>query len=338
MNLKHAIMGVLALCAVGQTGHTQPVSITGAGASFPAPLYQRWANNAQQATGVQLNYQSIGSGGGVNQIISRTVDFGASDAPLSDERLAQHNLVQVPVVTGAVVLAYNLPGVPPGALRLTPAVLADMYLGKIARWNHERISVVNPGVRLPNLPISVVYRGDGSGTTWIFTNYLSKISDEWKQLVGSATSVTWPVGQGARGNEGVSNMVQRTPGSIGYMEISFAQINRLSQAQLQNASGAFVSASAASSRAAVANAAWGTSLVPDLINQPGADSWPIMGATYVIVPANPTQADKARGVQNWLSWALEQGDATAERLFYVPLTPPLKQQVLQRLRERVQIP
>lgn len=338
MNFKHVIMMALALCAASTMSHAQPTAITGAGASFPAPLYQRWAQDAQREINVQLNYQSIGSGGGINQITSRTVDFGASDAPLSEDRLLQNNLVQVPVVMGAVVLAYNVPGVPPGALRLSPDVLVDMYLGRITRWNDTRITSINPGLRIPNLPVGVVYRGDGSGTTWIFTNYLSRVNTSWRDQVGAGTSVNWPVGQGARGNEGVSNMVQRTPGLIGYMEISFAQINRLNQAQLQNAHGQFVAPNATTSRAAAANATWGPSLVPDLINQPGETTWPIMGATYVILPVNPTHVDRSRATQNWITWVLQHGDATAERLYYVPLPEQVKQQVVQRLRDQIRTP
>lgn len=338
MKFKLALVMLMTTLGLSNVAHSQPQPITGAGATFPAPLYQRWATEAQPQTNVQLNYQSIGSGGGINQITARTVDFGATDAPLSEDRLTQSQLLQVPVVMGALVLAYNLPGVAPGALRLTPEVLADLYLGKITRWRDDRITQLNPGVRIPNMPVGIIYRGDGSGTTWIFTNYLSRISAEWQQRSGSGTSVNWPVGQGARGNEGVANMVQRTPGSLGYMEISFARINNLSMAQLQNASGAFVAPTRDTNLAAAVNAAWGDRLVPDLINQPGANTWPIMGATYLLVPVNPPHAARAQAVMTWVQWALTHGDTTAERLYYVPLPDAIKQQVMQRLRDQVRIP
>jgi phosphate transport system substrate-binding protein len=335
--MKFKLVMALLAATLG-VAQAQPITITGAGATFPAPLYQRWATEAQTQTGVQLNYQSIGSGGGINQITARTVDFGASDAPLNADRLAQNNLVQVPLVMGALVLAYNLPGVPPGALRLTPEVLVDIYMGRITRWSDVRVTQLNPGLRIPNLPLGVVYRGDGSGTTWIFTQYMSRVSEEWSTRVGAGTSISWPAGQGARGNEGVANMVQRTPGLIGYMEISFARINNLSMAQLRNADGHFVSATMATSRATAANANWGDSLVPDLINQPGTQTWPIMGATYVLLPMNPVHADRARAVNTWLRWALQNGDTTAERLYYVPLPDTIKQQVLRRVQSEVRLP
>jgi phosphate transport system substrate-binding protein len=338
MKLRILLALLMASWGLSPEAHSQPQSITGAGASFPSPLYQRWAQSAQQEINVQLNYQSIGSGGGMNQIMNRTVDFGASDAPMTSDRLVQNNLIQIPMVMGAVVVAYNLPGVTAGALKLTPDVLADMYLGNIRRWNDARITQLNPGVRIPNLPVGVVYRGDGSGTTWIFTHYLSRVSEAWRMRSGAGTSISWPAGQGARGNEGVANMVQRTPGLIGYMEISFAQINRLHMAQLQNAAGNFVPPNAQTSRAAATNANWGSSLVPDLINQPGDQSWPIMGATYVILPANPTHAHRARAVNMWVTWTLDKGDVTAERLHYVPLPDVIKQQVLNRIQSEVRLP
>lgn len=240
MSLRFTHLAVAAvLSMISWTATAQ--NISGAGATFPAPIYQRWASEAQPQLGFNVNYQSIGSGAGVNQINNRTVDFGASDAPLDATRLATNNLIQIPTVTGSIVLAYNLPGVAPGSLRITPEILADMYLGKITHWNDARIVGINPGIPLRRMSISPLYRADGSGTTWIFTKYLSEVSDQWRSQVGSATSVRWPTGQGARGNEGVSSMVSRSPGSIGYVESSFAVINRLSVAQLQNREGNFVS-------------------------------------------------------------------------------------------------
>lgn len=338
MRFRYVLAMWAVICAWTPIAHSQPTPVTGAGATFPTPLYQRWAQDASRVIHVQLNYQSIGSGGGTNQIMARTVDFGATDAPVSADRLTQNNLIQVPMVMGALVLAYNLPGVPAGSLRLTPEVLVDMYMGRITRWSDVRITQLNPHVRIPNLPLGVVYRGDGSGTTWIFTNYLSRVSEDWNTKSGAGTNISWPAGQGARGNEGVSNMVQRTPGLIGYMEIAFAKLNNLPIAQLQNAHGNFVTADAQSSLATAQNANWGTNLVPDLINQPGAQTWPIMGATYVLIPTNPTNAARARAVNAWVTWALEHGAATAERLHYVSLPPTVRQQVISRIQSEVRLP
>ena len=327
-----AIMSMISLSATAQ-------NISGAGATFPAPIYQRWADDAQKTLGFGINYQSIGSGAGINQITNRTVDFGASDAPLDTARLAANNLIQIPTVTGSIVLAYNLPGVAPGSLRLTPDVLADIFLGNITHWNDVRITAINPGVALRRMAISATYRGDGSGTTWIFTNYLNRVSAQWRDQVGAGTSVRWPAGQGARGNEGVSNMVSRSPGSIGYVESSFAVINRLSVAQLQNRDGNFVHPTAANVISAAQSAQFtaANGFVPDLLNQTGATTWPIVGATYVLIPNNPVSVERSRRVVEFISWAFEHGDASAARLHYVPLPSAVKQELLSNLRAALQI-
>ncbi len=336
--MKFKIIAAAIMCGVVSWGAAAQ-NISGAGATFPAPIYQRWASDAQPQLGFQINYQSIGSGAGVNQISNRTVDFGATDAPLDAARLAASNLIQIPTVTGSIVLAYNLPGVDPGSLRLTPELLADIYLGKITHWNDARLVAVNPGVPLRRMSISPLYRADGSGTTWIYTKYLSEVSDTWRDQVGSGTSVRWPTGQGARGNEGVSSMVSRSPGSIGYVESSFAVINRLPVAQLQNRAGNFVQPTAANVIAAALNAEFtpANGFVPNLLNQAGDQTWPIVGATYLLIPTNAANPDRSRRVVEFVNWAFEHGDASAARLHYVPLPATVKHQLLQTLRDRLQI-
>lgn len=317
---------------------SQAQTLNGAGATFPAPIYHRWAADSQRDLGFQINYQSIGSGGGQNQIINRTVDFGASDAPVSETRLRENNLVQIPMIAGAVVMAYNVPGLT--NLRLTPDLIVAMYSGQILRWNDARIQEVNPGVRLPNIPVAVVYRGDGSGTTWIFTTYLSRVSDAWRQRTGAGTSVNWPAGTGARGNEGVANQVQRTPGAIGYMEISFAHVNRIPMAQVQNASGNWITPNTESSANALASADWFArpSMEVDVINSTHAQGWPIMGVSYLLVPNNPSNRANAERVQQWVTWAMRNGDASAQRLLYSVLPDTVKQRIQQVLTEQVRLP
>lgn len=336
LNKLLIMLGMMITCSV--TSQAQTNIISGAGASFPAPLYQRWAQDAQRELGFQINYQSIGSGGGVNQITNRTVDFGASDAPVPEARLRENNLVQIPMIAGAVVMAYNVPGVT--NLRLTPDLIVSIYTGDITRWNDPRIAAHNPGVRFPNLPIAAVYRGDGSGTTWIFTTYLSRVSDVWRQRTGAGTSVNWPAGIGARGNEGVANQVQRTPGAIGYMEISFAHVNRIPMAQVQNASGAWITPNADSSATALTSADWFArpSMEVDVINSPHAQGWPIMGVSYLLVPNNPTNRANAERVQQWVSWVMRNGDPAAQRLLYTVLPDTVKQRIQQVLTEQVRLP
>jgi phosphate transport system substrate-binding protein len=338
MRLNKILMVLGVLITTHVSSHAQTNLVTGAGATFPAPIYHRWAADSQRDLGFTVNYQSIGSGGGQNQIINRTVDFGASDAPVSADRLAANNLIQIPMIAGAVVMAFNLPGVT--NLRLTPDLIAAMYSGGIVRWNDARIQAVNPGVRLPNLPLAAVYRGDGSGTTWIFTTYLSRVSDAWRQRTGAGTSVQWPAGIGARGNEGVANQVQRTPGAIGYMEISFAHVNRIPMAQVQNAAGNWITPNAESSAAALSSADWfaNPTMEVDVINTPHAQSWPIMGVSYLLVPNNPTNRVNAERVQQWVSWAMRSGDASAQRLLYTVLPDAVKQRIQQVLAEQVRLP
>jgi phosphate transport system substrate-binding protein len=307
---------------LGRPAFAQQAQITGAGASFPRPVYERWGQQAREPVGVQLNYQSIGSGGGINQITNRTVDFGASDAPLAAAQLTERNLLQFPTVMGSVVLIVNLPGVADNALRLTPDVLADLFLGKIARWNDARIAELNKDLRLPNLPVAPVYRADASGTTFVFTTYLSRVSEAWKSGPGAATSVQWPGGQGARGNEGVANTVRNTPGAIGYTENAYATVNRLVTTQLRNMAGKFVKPEMPNFLAAAKAADWSApNFAADLIDLDGDDAWPIVSPTFILLPTNPA-ADRVAGSLNtmkFFDWAYKNGDEAARRLEYIPL-------------------
>ncbi len=322
MNRRLFLAGAAALPLVPRTGLAQAAAITGAGATFPRPVYERWGQQAKEPLGIQLNYQSIGSGGGINQITNRTVDFGASDAPLSAAQLEERKLLQFPTVMGSVVQIVNLPGVADNALKLTQDILADLFLGKITRWNDPRIAAVNDGLRLPNLPVAPVYRADASGTTFVFTTYLSRVSETWKAGPGAATSVQWPVGQGARGNEGVSNTVRNTPGAIGYTENAYATVNRLITTQLRNKAGSFVKPEMPSFLAAADGANWGVpNFAADLIDLDGANVWPIVSPTFILLPTNPA-ADKveaSRNTMKFFDWAFKNGADAARRLEYIPL-------------------
>jgi len=296
-------------------------NITGAGATFPYPIYSKWAEAYRAKTGVGLNYQSIGSGGGIKQILAKTVDFGASDAPLEPAQLEKDGLVQFPMVMGGVVPVVNIEGIKPGALRLSGAMLADIYLGKISKWNAPAIAALNPGVKLPDQDITVVARSDGSGTTFIFTNYLSKLSAEWKDKAGNNTSVKWPAGVSGKGNEGVAAYVQRLPGSIGYVEYAYALQNKMAYALLQNKDGNFVAPDDKTFRAAAANAQWdkapGFYLL--LTDQPGKESWPITGATFILMHKKQDKPENAAIALKFFDWAYEAGDKLALDLDYVPM-------------------
>ena len=298
----------------------QAAEVTGAGASFPAPIYAKWADGYNKATGNRINYQSIGSGGGIKQISAKTVDFGASDMPLTPEVLNKDGLMQFPTVIGGEVLVVNLPGIKPGEIRLSAAVLADIYLGKIVKWNDKALVALNPKVKLPDQAIAVVRRADGSGTTFIFTNYLSKVSPEWKQKVGEGTAVQWPVGLGGKGNEGVSAFVQRIPGAIGYVEYAYALQNKMTYTLLQNAEGQYPQPDDKTFKAAAAHADWTKSAFYEILtNEPGKDSWPISGATFILmhkVQANPAQAAE---VLKFFEWSYKNGAKMAAELNYVPL-------------------
>jgi phosphate transport system substrate-binding protein len=294
--------------------------ITGAGATFPAPIYAKWADAYNKETGNKVNYQSIGSGGGIKQITAKTVDFGATDMPLKPEDLAEKGMIQFPTVIGGVVPVVNLPGVAQGQMKLTGQVLADIYLGKITKWNDKEIIALNPGLRLPDTEIGVVRRADGSGTTFIFTNYLSKVSADWKSTVGEGTAVKWPVGLGGKGNEGVSAFVQRLPNSIGYVEYAYAKQNKLSYTQLDNKDGNFVVPSEDAFKAASAGADWTKNQFYEILTwQAGKQAWPISGATFILVYKEQADAQKASEVLSFFKWAYAKGDKMASDLDYVPL-------------------
>src|SRR5262245_57374172 len=322
---KFAVATAMAAATFG--GAAMASEITGAGASFPNPIYSKWADAYQKATGNRLNYQSIGSSGGIRQIRAKTVDFGASDAPLKSDELQKDGLMQFPTVFGAVVPVVNLPGVKPGELKLTGSVLADIYAGKITKWSDKALAELNAGVKLPDQDISVVRRADGSGTTAIFTNYLSKVNADWKQKIGEGTTVQWPVGLGGKGNEGVSAFVQRLPGSIGYVEYAYAKQNKLAHAQLKNAAGNFVQPSEASVQAA--SAGWGSDGSYDQPTEmKGKDAWPITGATFILVYRTAEKPAQTAEVLKFFNWAYVNGDKMALELDYVPMPDSVVNQIV----------
>jgi phosphate transport system substrate-binding protein len=297
------------------------VDITGAGATFPYPIYAKWADAYKKQTDVALNYQSIGSGGGIKQIQARTVDFGASDMPMKADELEKNGLVQFPAIVGGNVIVYNLKGIDSGKIKLTGVVIADIFLGKVTRWNDPAIAKLNAGVNLPGDAVTVVHRSDGSGTTFIFANYLSKASAEWKAKVGEGTSVNWPTGVGGKGNEGVASYVQKINGAIGYVEYAFAKQNKLAVAAIQNQSGEFVLPDDLTFRAAAANAQWEKSpgFYEILTNQPGKDSWPMTGASFILMQKAQEKPANAKQVLAFFDWAFKGGGKMAEELDYVPL-------------------
>lgn len=322
--LSATALGAAAFLRPGPA-HAQAGQITGAGATFPNPLYQKWAEAAKAAGAPQLNYQSVGSGAGQAQIRNRTVDFGASDAPMSDELLKQNALLQFPATMGSLVAIVNLPGIADNQLKLTGDILADIYLGTITKWNDPRITAINAGTELPNLAIAPVYRADGSGTTFVWVSYLAAVSAEWKSKVGVATSVKWPTGSGARGNEGVAGTVRNTRGAIGYVENAYAIQNKLTATQLRNKDGNFVKPEPAGFLAAAANADWRVAnFAADLINTRGAQSWPIVSPTYIIIPLNPKDSARALNVFRFFDWAFKNGDKLAVDLEYIPLPEAVK--------------
>ena len=302
----------------------QAAEVTGAGATFPAPLYAKWAEAYQKATGNKINYQSVGSGAGIKQIKAKTVDFGASDMPLKPEELEKEGLQQFPTVIGGVVPVVSVPGIKAGDLRLTGPVLADIFLGKISKWNDKAIATLNPKLALPDQAIAVVRRADGSGTTFIFTNYLSKVSEEWKTKVSEGTAVQWPTGTGGKGNEGVSAFVQQLPGSIGYVEYAYAKQNKMAYVVIQNAAGNFVSPDDLTFKAAAAGAEWTKSGFYEILtNQAGKDAWPITGATFILMHKTQDKPAQASEALKFFSWAYKNGAKMSEDLDYVALPDTL---------------
>lgn len=338
MRVLIAAAAVLALAACGDKGANKAQTpgaaasgqIAGAGATFPAPLYAAWAEQWKASSGTAINYQAIGSGGGIKQIKAKTVAFGASDKPLTAEELAAEGLVQFPTVIGGVTPIVNLPGLASGQLKLTGPLLADIYLGKVRKWTDPAIAGLNPGVSLPNLPITVVHRSDGSGTSFVFTTYLARTAPQWS-AVGAAEAVAWPAGQGGKGNDGVAAFVKNTAGAIGYVEYAYAKQNSLPFAQLQNAAGQFVSPSAASFSAAAAAADWSTAPAFNLllVNEPGAQAWPITAATFILMHKSQADTAQAKPALAFFDWAFTNGDAKADELAYVPLPAALKTLVRQ---------
>jgi phosphate transport system substrate-binding protein len=321
ISFQRAAFASAMTAVLGFAGTVSAQEITGAGASFPAPIYAKWASDYNKATGVKVNYQSIGSGGGIKQIDSKTVDFGASDAPLTDEVLKTKGQMQFPTVIGGVVPVINVKGIEPGQLKLNGQVLGDIYLGKIAKWNDPAIKALNPTLPLPDAAIAQVRRADGSGTTFIFTNYLSKVNAEWKSKVGEGTAVNWPVGAGGKGNEGVAAFVARLPNSMGYVEYSYVKQNKLNYAVMQNSAGTFVKPDDDAFKAAAAGADWSKSFYQILTNQPGKDAWPISGATFILMHLKQDKPANAAEALKFFNWAYANGGKSAADLDYVPMPP-----------------
>jgi len=320
MNTTNTIKSFLAAAALAFGVVAHAADITGAGATFPYPIYAKWAEAYKQKTGIGMNYQSIGSGGGIAQIKAKTVDFGASDMPLKPEDLQAAGLTQFPAIIGGVVPVVNLDGIAPGSLKFTGPVLADIYLGKIKKWNDKAIADLNPGIKLPDDPITVVRRSDGSGTSFIWTDYLSKVSPEWKEKVGASTAVAWPEGVGGKGNEGVSAYVQRIKGSIGYVEYAYAKKNKMNVGAVQNKEGTFVKPEDDTFQAAAAYADWkAPGMYQILTNQPGKNSWPITGASFILMHTKQDKPQNAAEVLRFFEWAYKNGGKLAEELDYVPM-------------------
>ena len=297
----------------------QAQTINGAGATFPAPLYAKWAEAYSKETGIKVNYQSVGSGAGIRQIEAKTVTFGASDMPLKDDRLQAIGATQFPTAIGGVVPVVNLKDVKPGELRLTGQVIADIFLGKVTKWNDGAIAKLNPTLKLPDQQIMVVRRADGSGTTFLWTNYLSKVSAEFKDTIGEGTAVNWKVGAGGKGNEGVAAMVRQLSGALGYVEYAYVKQAKLNWVQMQNRDGQWVAPDDLTFKAGAANAKWEQSFYQVLTDQPGKNSWPITGATFIIMHLKNEKPQEAQDVLKFFRWAFEKGDKMAEELDYVPL-------------------
>mgnify|MGYP000994463521 FL=1 len=317
------------------SGAAMAQDVTGAGATFPAPIYAKWADAYHKATGARINYQSVGSGAGIKQIKSKTVDFGASDMPLTDDDLAKDGLLQFPTVIGGVVPVINIAGIAPGQLKLTGQVLGDIYLGKITKWNDAAVTALNPGVPLPDAAIAVVRRADGSGTSFIFTNYLSKVNADWKAKVGEGTAVNWPTGSGGKGNEGVAAFVQRLPNSIGYVEYAYVKQNKMNYAQLKNRDGQFVKPDEDAFKAAAAGADWAKTFYQITTDQPGKDAWPLTNPTYILMHKVQDKPAQASAALKFFQWAYTSGDKAADDLDYVALPESVKNLVRKQWADQV---
>jgi phosphate transport system substrate-binding protein len=315
----------------------QEAQITGAGGTFPAPVYAKWGEEAKKAIGIELNYQAIGSGGGQNQITNRTVDFGASDAPMDPAKLKSANLLQFPTVMGAVVIIVNLPGVKQDELKLTGEILADIYAGKITKWNDPKLVELNKDVKMPSFAIAPVYRAEASGTSFVFTSYLSAVSPEWKSSVGASTSVNWPAGSGAKGNDGVASTVHNTRGGIGYVENAYATQNKLTTTQLRNKSGNFVKPTMANFTAAAGAGDWtgAPNFAVSLIDTTGADNWPIVSPTFILLPKDPKDPTRSDNVMKFFDWCYKSGAPIAQQLDYIPLPPAVQETVRAAWRKEI---
>jgi len=327
MRLTCTALALAAAATVPLSAEAQ-VQITGAGSTLAQPIYSKWADGAATDAGVRLNYQGIGSGAGQKLIFARTVDFGASDAPVAPAKLAEHKLLQFPTVIGAVDVVVNLPGIAADQLRLNSKLLAGIYLGSITNWNDPAIAAANPGLNLPDLPVAPVYRADGSGTTFVFTSYLTKVNEQFRATIGSATAVNWPAGTGAKGTAGVAGAVKNAEGAIGYVESSYATLNHLTTVQLQNHDGAYIKPTLEAFAASASASTWSEkSFAVDINDQPGALSWPIVSATYVLVPQDPADPAKNASIFKLFNWAFTSGDPLARGLQYIPLPAKVKDQV-----------
>ncbi len=337
MKLQSFIASTIATTCLVLSVVANATDITGAGATFPFPIYAKWAEDYKKTSGSNTNYQSIGSGAGIRQIQAKTVDFGATDMPLAKEQLDKDGLIQFPAIIGGVVPVVNIEGVAPGAMKLTGAVLADIFLGNVKLWNDAAIVALNPTLKLTAGPITVVRRSDGSGTTFLFVDYLAKSSAEWKTKVGVGTAVSWPVGVGGKGNEGVSAYVQRIKGSIGYVEYVYAKKNKMSHTSLRNQAGTYVQPDDTTFQAAAANADWATTpgMGVVLTDQPGKDAYPITGASFILMYKTQANAEKGLAVMKFFDWAFTNGDKTATELEYVPMPIAVKNQIRNRWKSEV---
>ncbi|MBN3764958.1 phosphate ABC transporter substrate-binding protein PstS [Burkholderia sp. Ac-20365] len=317
--MKTALLAAASLITALSFSAAHAADITGAGSTFAAPIYTKWADAYQKTGGGRINYQGIGSSGGIKQVLAKTVDFAGSDAPLKDDELAKDGLFQFPTVVGGVVPVVNLPGMKPGALVLSGPVLGDIFLGKIKKWNDPAIAALNPGAKLPDTDIAVVRRADGSGTSFIWTHYLAQVNPEWKSKVGEGTTVNWPTGTGGKGNDGVAAFVQRLPGAIGYVEWAYAKQNKMTYTSLKNSAGAVVEPKTDTFKAAAAGADWSKSFYQILTNEPGKDAWPVVGATFVLVHSSQDKPDRGKETLKFFDWAFKNGNQTAQELDYITL-------------------
>jgi phosphate transport system substrate-binding protein len=331
MKLKQLAVALYAICAA--TAHA--ADITGAGSTFAAPIYTKWADAYQKAGGGKINYQGIGSSGGVKQIIAKTVDFAGTDAPLKDDELAKESLFQFPTVVGGVVPVINVPGVRAGEVTMSGEVLGDIYLGKIKKWNDPAIVALNPKTKLPDTDIAVVRRADGSGTSFVWTNYLSKVNADWKSKVGEGSTVNWPTGTGGKGNDGVAAFVQRLPGAIGYVEWAYAKQNHMTYVDLKNSTGAVVEPKTETFKAAAAGADWSKSFYQILTNEPGKNAWPIVAATFVLVHTTQEKAPQGTETLKFFDWAFKNGTPAANDLDYISLPEPVVAEIRTQWKAKV---